>query len=181
MKNKGVLWITTTALFIALLIAAQAAGSASLGQFIAGPLTNLILIVSAMTGGLASGLTAALVSPVFAKLLGIGPLWEIVPFIMAGNAVLVLVWRLIGKRTFANRHIVRAIALVTAAACKPAVLYLGILRIAVPFLLHLPARQAAAVSAMFSLPQVFTALAGGALAMAVLPLIEKVWKGRKEL
>jgi hypothetical protein len=129
-----------------------------------------------MTSGLASGLTVAAVSPVFAKLLGIGPLWPIVPFILAGNAALVLVWHLVGKREFAHKHVVRAAALVLAAVAKFALLYLGIAKLAVPFFLQLPEPQASAVSRMFAWPQLLTALAGGALAMAVLPAIGKIRK-----
>lgn len=179
MKRKPILWLTTTALFIALLIGSQAAGAASLGQFIAGPLNNLIMIVAVMTMGPASGLTAALLSPVFAKLLGIGPLWAIVPFIMAGNAVLVMVWHWMRKIPWKSKHAVRAVSLAAAAVCKFAVLYVGIVRVAVPFLLQLPAKQAETISGMFSLPQLLTAAAGGALAMAVLPLIEKVAQRNK--
>jgi len=181
MKLSGVLRLTMTAIFIALLIAAQAA-AAPLGQFVVGPLVNLILIVAMMTCGPAPGLTVALLSNVFAKLLGIGPLWTIVPFVMAGNAALVLVWyaagKMQGKGLFSSKHILRAAALVLAAACKFAVLYIGVAKIAVPLLLRLPEPQASVISNMFSLPQLFTALMGGALAMAVLPAIERVGKGR---
>jgi len=179
MKNKRVYWITATAVFIALVIGTQAA-TASFGQFVTGPLVNLMLIVAVMTCGLTSGLTVAAISPVFAKLLGIGPLWMIIPFMMAGNAALVLAWHFIGKRKFASTHLVRAVALVSAAACKFAVLYLGIVRLAVPLLLRLPAPQAAVVTNLFSLPQLFTASIGGALAMAVLPLVEKALHRNRE-
>ena len=173
--RKKLVWLTTTAIFIALLIAAQAA-AAPLGQFVVGPLVNLILIVAVMFQGFASGLTVALLSPVFAKLLGIGPLWAIIPFVMLGNAVLIAIWYAVGKRQFANKHAVRAVALVLAAGGKFAALYVGVVHIAVPLLLHLPEPQATAVSSMFALPQLFTALIGGVLAMAVLPVIEKLRK-----
>jgi len=182
MQMSGVLRLTMTAIFIALLIAVQAA-AAPLGQFVVGPLVNLILIVSVMTCGFVPGLTAAVLSNVFAKLLGIGPLWMIVPFVMAGNAALVLVWHAVGSLTFGGyqgkaKQIARAAALVLGAACKFAVLYIGVARIAVPLLLRLPEPQASVVSNMFSLPQLFTALMGGALAMAVLPAVERIRKGR---
>ena len=176
MPNKNILRLTTTAVLVALLIGIQAAAGA-LGQLAVGSLVNLVLVMSVMIGGLASGLAAALLSPVFARLLGIGPLWALVPFIMAGNAALILVWHFVAKRDFAGRHIVRATALALAAVCKFAVLYLGIVRIAAPFLLRLPAPQTAMISNMFALPQLLTALIGGALAMAVLPVAEKVRKG----
>jgi len=176
MKRRGVLRLTTTAIFIALLIGIQAA-AAPLGQPVAGSLVNLLLIVCVMICGPAAGLTAALLSPVFARVLGIGPLWALVPFIMAGNAVLVLVWHGVCRVKFINKHIARAAALVLAAACKFGVLYAGIVRVAVPLLLRLPAPQAAVISNMFALPQLFTALIGGALALAVLPMVQRIRKG----
>jgi len=58
-KNKRTQWITLTASFTALLIGFQAF-TAPLGQFVTGSLVNLVLVVSVMTCGLASGLTVAL-------------------------------------------------------------------------------------------------------------------------
>ena len=178
MKNKKVLWITTTAVFVALLIGAQVA-TASFSQFVTGSLVNLILIVSVMTCGLSSGLTVAFISPIFAKLLGIGPLWAIIPFIILGNAVLVLAWRAIGKRKFANAHIVRIVALFVAAVCKFLMLYVGIVQVAVPLLLNLPEQAAAKISVLFSFPQLITASIGGALALIILPVVEMVRKNRE--
>ena len=89
-NKRNILWITRTAIFIALLIVLQAA-TAPLGNIIVtGTIVNLLLIVSVMSCGLASGLTVAAISPVMAKFLGIGPLWSLIPFIAAGNAALVL-------------------------------------------------------------------------------------------
>ena len=173
MRNKSVLWITTTAVFIALLIGMQVA-TAPLGQLVTGSLVNLILIVAVMTGGFTSGLTVAFVSPVFAKLLGVGPLWAIIPFIIAGNVVLILAWHFMGKIKLSNRHIVRFVSLIVAALCKYIVLFVGIVQVAVPLFLNLPEAQRAVVSKMFSFPQLLTALIGGALATAILPVLEKI-------
>ncbi|NLK38778.1 MAG: ECF transporter S component [Clostridiales bacterium] len=170
--QKRVLWITTTAVFIALLIGAQAA-TASMSQFVTGSLVNLILITSVMISGPASGLTVAFLSPVLAKLVGIGPpVWILIPFIMAGNMTLVIIWYLIGKRRVADRYLMRIVALVTAAVCKFLVLYLGIVKLAVPLLANLPPKMATAVTASFSWPQLVTALIGGAVAYVILPVIE---------
>ena len=179
MKKKSVLWLTQTAVFIALLIGGQAA-TASFGQLVTGSIVNFILIMSVMSCGLASGLSVALVSNVFAKLLGIGPLWSIIPFVMAGNAVLVLIWHTVGKMKLANVYVSRVAALVIAAVGKFATLYLGIVRLAVPLLLKLPEAQAAVVSNLFSIPQLFTASIGGALALAILPVVEKVIRKNQE-
>lgn len=175
--NEKTRWITTTAVFIALLIAAQVV-TAPFGQPVTGSLVNLILIVSVMVYGLSSGLTVALISPIVAGIISIGPTWAMVPFVMAGNAVIVSVWRFIGKKRFAPPLAVRVTALITAAICKFLVLYIGVVKIAAPYFLNLPEPQAAKITGMFSLPQLFTALAGGAIAAIVIPLIEKARTAR---
>ena len=69
MDNKTrILWITRTAIFIALLIVLQAATAT---------LVNT-LITGVMTCKLASGLSVAAVSPVMAIFIGIGPLWDLI-------------------------------------------------------------------------------------------------------
>jgi uncharacterized membrane protein len=175
MKNKGVLWVAQTAVLVALLVGGQAA-SASFGQLVTGSYVNFILIVSVVVFGPASGLAVACLSPVFARLLGIGPLWSLIFFMMAANAALVLIWHYMGTIKSANVHIVRIFAVIAAAAGKFTILYTGIVRLAVPLILKLPGPQAAAVSGIFSIPQFFTASIGGALALAVLPVIEKAVK-----
>ena len=100
-NNKGkTLWITRTAVFIALLVVLQAA-TASLGNtIITGSVVNMLLVVSVMTCGMMSGLCVAVISPVMAKLIGIGPLWSLIPFIIAGNITLILTWHFIGNRNW---------------------------------------------------------------------------------
>ena len=173
MKNKGVLWIAETAIFIALIVVAQMTTSA-FSTLITGSLVNLILIVSVMMCGLSSGIVVALVSPILAKLFGIGPHEFLIPFIMLGNLVLILIWNAMGHKKFlVNRYITRIVTIIAAAGLKCLTLYVGIVLVALPFLLNLPAEKEAVISATFSLPQFFTALIGGALAFCILPLIEK--------
>ncbi|MEA5039734.1 MAG: ECF transporter S component [Clostridiaceae bacterium] len=174
-KNKKTLrWITRTAIFVALLVVVQAATAGLGNQFVTGSAVNLILIVSVMTCGLSSGATVAIVSPLFAKLFGIGPLWQIIPMIMLGNFVLVLLWRLLGNR--GDRKMWYPVALIAAAGIKFLVLWLGVAKWIVPIVLGLPAPKAAVVSAAFSWPQLVTALIGGVLAILVLPLVKKAIK-----
>ena len=170
--HQNVLWITRTAIFIALLVVLQAATAPLGNSIITGSIVNLLLIISVMTCGLASGLTVAVVSPVMAKLFGIGPLWALLPFIALGNTALVLVWRFLGGRNMGNKHAAYAVALVCGAVVKFLVLYIGIVQIAVPVFLHLPPQQAAVVSSMFSYPQLLTALIGGIVAMIIIPRLK---------
>lgn len=172
-NKKKIQWITHTAVFIALLIVLQAA-TAPLGNvLITGTIVNLLLIVAVMTCGLASGISVAVISPVLAKFFGIGPLWVLIPFIAAGNIVLVLIWHLIGNKNLGSRYTTSVTALISAAAGKFFVLYIGIVRIAIPLLLGLPEQQAAVVSKMFSFPQLFTATVGGVIAAMILPSLKK--------
>lgn len=173
MKENKTLWITRTAIFLALLVVVQYT-TASLGNtLITGSLVNLILIVSVMTGGFGSGAVVAIASPVLAKLLGIGPLWELIPFIMLGNLSLVAVWYFLDKVLPIQQDFVRyAIDAVAGALVKFLVLYLTIVKIMVPFL-ALPEAKATVISATFSTPQLITALIGGAVAILILPPLKK--------
>ena len=91
MKNSKILWITRTAVLLALLIALQWATAGTqvfAGQYITGSCVNAVLAVAVLFSGVWSGVTIALLSPFFAKALGIGPqLIQIVPAIAAGNLV----------------------------------------------------------------------------------------------
>ena len=174
MNNKAkVLWITRTAIFIALLIVLQAATAPFGNIFITGTIVNLLLIISVMTCGGSSGLIVAVISPVLAKFFGIGPLWILIPFIAAGNIVLILCWHFIGNRKMGSRHTALFAAMITAAVAKFLVLYIGIVRIVIPLFSGLPEQQAAVISNMFSIPQMITALAGGFIAAMILPSLKK--------
>jgi len=171
--SKSVLWITRTAIFTALLVVAQV-GTAPLGNtFVTGTAVNLLLIITVMICGMASGVTIAVISPVMAKLLGIGPFWALIPFIIIGNITLVVLWHLIANKSFGNKKIFSyVIAAIVAAVAKFAVLYLGIVKIAVPLILQLPEKQATMISGMFSISQLVTALLGGVAAIIIVPPIK---------
>lgn len=176
-NNEKILWITRTAIFIALLIVLQAA-TAPLGNIIiTGSIVNLILIVSVMTCGPMSGLSVAAVSPVMAKFFGIGPFWSLIPFIAVGNIALVLLWHYIGNRIIKRKHIAYVVALICAAVTKFLILYIGIVKIAIPVFLNLPEQQAKVIANMFSVPQLITALVGGIFAIILFPRLKKAIEG----
>ena len=79
--NKKIRWITETAILLALLVTLQAV-TKGFGQLVTGSCVNAVLAIAALVGGLASGLTVALISPVLAFLLGIAPQILTVPAIM---------------------------------------------------------------------------------------------------
>ena len=172
--HKRVLWITHTAIYIALLLVAQAVLKA-LGQYVLGIVVNLILIVSVTVAGILSGITVAMFSPLLAFFLGFGPaLPQIVPVVILGNISLVLIWGLITRKT-ERRHALFWVAAIAAAALKFIILWIGVVKIAIP-LLGLPEKQVTVLTAAFSYPQLITATAGGILASMILPVLLRVIK-----
>ena len=176
--SKKIRWITETAVMLALLVCLQAL-TKPMGQLVTGSCVNAILAVSALVGGLSSGLVVALCSPVLAFLLGIAPQILTVPAIMAGNSVFVILLSVLADKTGKNM-IKQMIAWIVAAAAKFAALYAivvllicgvlsenllaaGVLK--VPMLNALPAT--------FSWPQLITALIGGAVALSITPVLRK--------
>ena len=169
--NKKTLWITETAVMIALLVALQWA-TKPLGQFVTGSCVNLVLGVSVLVGGLWCGLT----SPFFAFLLGIGPAFlPIVPMVAVGNMVLVVILHLLASR---DKIAIRSyLAVAVGAVTKFLALWLLIVKLVLPTL-GLAEKQVAAISASFSWPQLVTAAIGGVLAVTIAPLIRKALRSK---
>lgn len=178
MKNHWkILWITRTGVLIALLVVLQwatAGTSAFAGQYITGSCVNAVLAVAALTAGLWSGVVVAILSPFCAFLLGIGPkLIQLVPAIALGNLVFVVVLSCaigVEKRPLWRQ----ALGLVGGAGLKFATLYVAVVRVILPLLASgLKPAQVATFTAMFSYPQMITALIGGTVALLIAPVIRK--------
>lgn len=172
--SRRVLYITETAVMTALLIVLQAATKPA-GQYVTGTCVNAVLALSVLAVGLWSGITVALLSPFFAFLLGIGPqLFPIVPSIAVGNLVFVLLLALLagGKDLPLWR---RGAAWLAAALAKFAVLYVLVVKLLCA-VLPLKEPQISMFTAMFSYPQLVTALAGGGIALLLAPLLRRALK-----
>lgn len=172
MKSKT-LWVTQTAVLVALLIVLQATTSAA-GQIVTGSCVNAVLAVAALFGGLWCGLTVAVISPFCAFALGIGPqLIAIVPAIALGNAVYVAVLSFLnqGQPTASGK-----VLMWLGASCgKFATLYLVVVQLLCR-VLPLKETQVKTFSTMFSFPQLITALIGGAVALLIVPVLKKALK-----
>ncbi|MCL2434386.1 MAG: ECF transporter S component, partial [Clostridia bacterium] len=178
-KTRG---LALAGLFTAVVVIIQYA-TAPAGQLITGSLVNLALIMGVCMAGLLPGLAVGAVSPFFASLVGIGPPFLVIlPFMALGNMTIIAIWHYISNtKTLRSPHWRRIISTVCGAVLKAAVLYLSIVRVALPYLTNASEAQAAKFSAMFSLPQLFTALIGGVVACAVLPLLDKAVQKRKAI
>ena len=181
--NRKVLWITETAVLLALLVSLQAI-TKPLGQIVTGSCVNAVLAVAVLVAGMSSGITVAIISPIFAFLFGIAPNFITVLPIMIGNVCFVVLLGLIAGKKL--RPLWRQpVALAAAAVVKFGVLYLLVVEVicglaqglllgkkigsivvrAPPMLELLPT--------MFAWPQLITALIGGTIALLIAPLIKK--------
>ena len=183
MSVRGnVLWITRTAVFVALLVTAQIVTAPFGNQFVTGSAVNLILILSLLTCGPATGIVVGLVSPLFVSLIGFGPAFPpIVPFIVLGNVVFVIAWYLLRKlysdeKSGLRHNIINYLIVVVAALIKFLTLYTTIVMFAMPFLLNLNGAQSAVLSLAFSYPQIITAIIGGVIALVIAPRLKTALK-----
>ena len=181
--HKNIRTITETAVMLALLVALQAL-TKPLGQLVTGSCVNGVLTITALLVGMGSGIAVALISPICAFLLGIAPNFVTVFPIMAGNTCFVVLLRLLFGKSLWRQPV----ALLVAAGAKFGVLHILVVKVicgmasgallgkklgtivvlAPPMLKNLPA--------MFSWPQLFTALIGGAVALLIIPVLRKALK-----
>jgi hypothetical protein len=176
--SKKIRWITETAVMLALLVCLQAV-TKPMGQLVTGSCVNAVLAISALVGGLSCGLVVALCSPVLAFLLGIAPQILTVPAIMVGNAVFVILLAALADKS--GKKIGKQVAAwIAAAAAKFAALYAivvllicGVLSESLLAAGVMKAPMLKALPATFSWPQLFTALIGGAAALAITPVLRK--------
>ncbi|HXL03556.1 MAG TPA: ECF transporter S component [Bacillota bacterium] len=145
--RRSILFTTRTAILMALTLVIQMLG---MPQYVTGPLVNTMLYVAAVFVGIWGGVAIGLVTPLIAFWRGIlpPPLGPMIPFIALGNAVLVIVYGLVKRH---NRYV----AIVAASVIK-----YFVLAGAVRFVVQVPPK----IAQMMQVPQLITALAGGAIA-----------------
>ncbi len=145
--------LTRTAILLAVALVFQLGG---FPQFVTGPVVNMVLYLAALMIGMWSGVVIGIFTPVMAYIRGIMPFLPLVPFIAAGNALLVIVFALLKDKNY--------ILGISAAS----VLKFFLLASAVRFIIDVPDPVAQAMS----FPQLITALAGGILAMIIYKAIK---------
>lgn len=176
MGKKRLLRMVQTALMLALLVSVQVLTKPG-GQILTGSCVNGILAVSALLIGPAWASVVALISPILAFTLGITPNVVIVPVIMLGNLTYVLLLGFLADARYSWRL---ALAVVGASAAKFVVQYTLVSQVvcgvAAQWLIGqgvLKPPMLSVLTAMFSWPQLPTALVGGILAGIVVPPIKK--------
>jgi len=155
--------LTRTAILLGVTMAIQ---SLRMPPPITGPLINAMLVLTTLTVGMLAGVFIGLLTPWVAFTVGILPpvLGPAIPFIMVGNAALVLVMgaavRMGRKGRFPQGERLGQVGGVIVGGFAK---YL-VISSAVRFLIEVPAP----VAAVLQLPQLFTAWTGGGLAVAII-------------
>lgn len=171
---KKTLQITQAAVLIALLVLLQSVTKAG-GQFVTGSCVNAVLAIGVLFAGIWSGVSVAVISPFLAFALGICPkVIAIVPAIAVGNVVYVLMLHVLLSK---KQHPLwrQGIDVLSAAICKFATLYLIVAQLLCR-VLPLPEKQVTTLTAMFSWPQLITALIGGGVALLIVPVLRKAFR-----
>ena len=150
--NKQLKFVTYGAVLLAL---AAVFPLLRLPQYLTGSVVNFVLLIACHVLGVWGGVVIGCLTPWIALMAGQMPFAFMPPFIMIGNAILVIVFWIF-KRYKTTGMIV---GLVLGAFLK----YL-FLSFAVRYLVQAPAK----LVAMMSTPQLVTALIGGALAFIVI-------------
>lgn len=189
-RKSKTLWVTTTALMLALVVLAQLLSKAipaalviptplgivNVGQLITGSLVNLVLIIAADTVGISGGSIAALLSPLLAALFAIipGGLPVMIPVVMIGNLLIVVVTGLCFRESYnlfpVPGNLLRVAGIVLGAVAKAAALWALTVKLILP-LFHVSGKIAAMLGVAMSWSQLFTALMGGILALIILPVV----------
>lgn len=181
--RKNMRWITETAVMLALLVALQAL-TKPMGQLVTGSCVNAVLAITVLLVGMGSGIAVALISPVCAFLLGIAPNLVTVLPIMAGNVCFAVLLRVISGKVLWRQ----IVALSVAAVTKFGVLYLLVVQVICGFassellgkklgeIVILAPPMLQKLPGMFTWPQLFTALMGGAVALVIIPVLRKSLK-----
>ncbi len=189
MKNNTPLqFLVRTALLLAIAVLFQnlrlLIGTGLAATIVIGSLVNLTLFVAAGTVGWYGGTAVGLLTPVVAFLQGHLALPVLIPFVAAGNIVLVVAFALVERGANTQGRLWTGVAV--ASVLKTIALYGLIVLLFVGVMLPgmgLPAEKAkamtAALSLSFSWPQLVTALLGGAVAVPVLRALRQALKLQK--
>jgi hypothetical protein len=151
--------------FVALLGIASAAPLLH-NQFVVGPIVNATLLIATVLLGVRGGILIGLIPSTIALSTGLLPavLAPMIPFIIVGNAILVVTFGYLRDKNY-------WLALVSGSILKFAFLF-GTSGIVISLLLN--QKIASSVAMMMSWPQLATALAGGLVAYGFLRGTKKI-------
>ncbi len=165
LKPFSIRWLTRTAVLLAITLAFQMLG---FPQMVTGPAVNAMLLISGTYVGIIGAVIIGMLTPLIAFVRGIlaPPLAPMIPFIMLGNAVLVIVY-VAARSKLGKGYAGTAIGLIIGAIVK-----FLVLSSAVRFIVSVPPPVAKAMQ----IPQLYTALLGGVVAFIVEKILDAAIK-----
>lgn len=176
MKNKKVTLLVQSSLLLAVTIVFQFIGSKipGLNQYLVGSIVNAVLLTTTYICGTFYGAAVGVLTPWTALLVGqLKPqMVPFIPFIMAGNAIYVIVFGLLCKKTNIGKYI----GILSGAALKFAFLYLSVNKLIHLFALKLSPQIQKNLAVSMGMIQLFTALIGGAIALVLIEILFKKLK-----
>ena len=139
-------------------------GGATFNSFIVGPMVNAVIITTVLVVNIKYAVLVGFLTPVMAAITGqlLPPMVPFVPFIMAGNITYALVFGLFSK------HIKRYgnyAGIVIGAVLKTFVLIISVKYLVSLFSINIAGNVMNKLAAVMSYPQLYTAAAGGIIAM----------------
>lgn len=171
MRNKSILKLTQTSILLAIALVFQMTGSKipGINQYIVGSVINAVLLLTTYLCGTFYGASMAVLTPWTALLVGqLKPaLAPFIPFIMLGNLILVICFGLLSKKGAFGKYL----GVICAALFKYIFLYLSALKLLFFFKLNLPSAAAKSLSTAMGITQLFTAVIGGVIAMALIKIL----------
>jgi len=164
----SVRWLTRTAILLAITLAFQMLG---FPQMITGPAVNAMLLISSAYVGVLGAVIIGLLTPFIAFVRGIlaPPLAPMIPFIMIGNALLTIAYVL-----FRNK-LGKGLTGASTGLFVGAIIKFLVLSSAVRFIVSVPPPVAQAMQ----LPQLYNAILGGVVAIAVEKVLNAAATGQK--
>jgi len=165
LKPFSIRWLTRTAILLAITLAFQMLG---FPQMVTGPAVNAMLLISGTYVGIIGAVIIGMLTPLIAFVRGIlaPPLAPMIPFIMEGNAVLIIAY-VISRAKLGKGYAGSAVGLIIGAIIK-----FLILSSAVRFIVSVPPPVAKAMQ----IPQLYTALLGGVIAFIVEKILDAAIK-----
>jgi len=154
--NKTLLKSSQFLLLLGLIILVPLVGN----QFVTGTIVNASLLISVMTIGFPGAILLCFIPSIISLFTGLLP-WvmaPMIPFIIAGNILLITVFELLRKRNF-------FLGLIPGALLKFSFLFFTS-----SYMIHFFVKEAVAskIAVMMSWPQLVTALLGGIIAYSLL-------------
>jgi hypothetical protein len=149
-------------------------GGLTFNSFVVGPLVNAVIMTTVLVSGIQYGVMVGLLTPVMAALTGqlLPPMVPFMPFIMLGNITLAIVFGLLAKHAGKFGSF---IGIVVGAVLKTLVLVLSVKYLITLFGINMAPKVMEKLYAAMSYPQLYTAIAGGIIALLLYAVYKKAY------